>query len=61
MQQHPGVRVEDGLSQHQWEQKKSIILQPTEWGGDLELRLLAIAIKREVFVITGTGNMFTQA
>jgi len=31
MQQHPGVHAEDRLSQHQWEQKKSIIFQPTEW------------------------------
>ena len=47
MQKYPGVRIEHGLSQHQWEQKKSCILQPSDWGGDLKVHLLAIAIGRE--------------
>jgi len=61
MQKHPGVRLEDGLSQHQWEQKKLSILKSSEWGGDLEIRLLAIAIGRDIVVITGTEDEFTYA
>ena len=30
MQKHPSVRIEDGLSQHQWEQKKLRILHSKE-------------------------------
>ena len=47
MQKSPGVRTEDGLSQRQWEQKKLYILQPSEWGGESEVRLLVIGIGRE--------------
>lgn len=61
MQKYPGVRTEDGLSQHQWEQKKLCILQPSEWGSDLEVRLLAIGIGREIVVITGSGDSYTCA
>ena len=62
IQKYPGVRTEDGLSsQHQWEQKKLCILQPSEWGGDLEVRLLAIGIGREIVVITGSGDSYTCA
>ena len=32
------------------------ILQPNEWGGDLEVRLLAIAIGLHVIVITGSRD-----
>ena len=32
MQKYPGVRTEAGLSQHQWEQKKLCIPQPSKWG-----------------------------
>lgn len=49
------------MSLHQWEQKKLCILQPSEWGGDLEARLLAIGIGREIVVITGSGETYTFA
>ena len=42
---HPKVCAEDGLTKVQWLQKKMTILDPSESGGDLELRLLAIGIK----------------
>jgi len=32
----------------------------TEWGGDLEVRLLAIGIGREIVVLTGHGSIFTS-
>ena len=61
MHKYPDVRLEDGISQYQWEQKKLHIIQPYEWGGDLELRLLAIGIGKEIVVITGFDNKFTSA
>lgn len=39
----------------------AFILQSTEWGGDLEVHLLAIAIARQIVVITGSGDNFTSA
>ena len=56
MQQYPAVRQEDGISVLQWEKKKMEILQQSEWGGDLEVRLLAIAVGRDVVVITGSND-----
>jgi len=50
-----------GTTQLQWEAKKSHILQSTEWGGDIEVRLLAIGRGREIVVLTGHGNIFTYA
>lgn len=41
MNECPHVCIEDGLSFVQWQEKKQTVLNPTEWGGDLELRLLA--------------------
>ena len=35
------------------------IIQANEWGGDLELRLLAIGIGKEIVVVTGSDNKFT--
>ena len=61
MHKYPDVRLEDGISQCQWEQKKLRIVQPNEWGGDLELHLLAIAIGKEIVVVTGSDNKFTSA
>ena len=61
MQKYPDVRVEDGITLCQWEQKKFHIVQRTQWGGDLEIRLLAIGIKREIVVITASGNDVTSA
>ena len=43
------------------ERKKLHILDQNEWGGDLEVRLLAIGISKEIVVITGFGDTFTSA
>ena len=56
MTNHPEVRVEDGLTKVQWLQKKMTVLDSSEWGGDLELRLLAIGIQRDIVVITVSDN-----
>ena len=61
MQKYPEVRIEEGISQHQWEHKKLHILDQNEWGGDLEVRLLAIGINKEIVVIMGSGDTFTSA
>ena len=61
MHKYPDVRLEDGISQYQWEQKKLRIIQPYEWGGDLELCLLAIGIGNEIVVVTAFDNKFTSA
>ena len=60
MQEYPDVRLEDGATKVQWEMRKTGILQ-SEWGGDLEIRLLAIAIGRQIVVVTGSENTFTSA
>ena len=59
MQKYQSVQTEDGISQHQWEQKKLCILQPSEWDSDLKVCLLVIGIGREIFVTTGSGDSCT--
>ena len=56
MDECPHVRMEDGLSLVHWLEKKQAVLDPSEWGGDLELRLLAIGLKRDIVVITSVDN-----
>ena len=46
MTEHPGVRLEDGLSLTQWYERKQKNLNVSEWCGDLEIRSLAIALHR---------------
>ena len=55
MNEHPTVRLEEGLSVLQWIKKKQNILNSAEWGGDLEVRLLAIGLQRDIVVITSGG------
>ena len=43
MNEHPCVRFE-GLSMPQWMEKKQHAVDPTEWGSEMEVRLLAIAL-----------------
>ena len=57
MHKYADVRLEDGISQWQWGQKKLCIIQPYEWGGDLELCLLAIGLGEEVVVVTGSDKL----
>ena len=47
MTDHPAVRLKDGLSIIQWLERKQAVLDPTEWGGDLEVQLLVIDLKRD--------------
>jgi len=52
MLNHDGVRKESGLSAQQWKLKRQEIVKSGTWGGDTELRLLAIGIKWDIIVIT---------
>lgn len=61
MEKYPDIRTEDGLSQQQWEQKKLQTLQPRKWGGDLEVRLLAIGLGKDIVVISKSEDKYTWA
>lgn len=61
MQKYPEIHVEEGMTVHQWDQKKLQIVQSAHWGGDLEIHLLAIGIQRDILVICGSGNRFTSS
>ena len=61
MTDYPAVRLEDGLSTIQWLERKKAVLDPTEWGGDLEIRLLAIGLKRDIVVLTAACNSASYA
>ena len=56
MSEYPAVRLEDGLSSAQWLERQQVILNAGEWGGDLEVRLLAIGLKRDILVLTSTRD-----
>ncbi|XP_065913758.1 uncharacterized protein [Dysidea avara] len=56
MNEHPCVHLEEGLSVVQWLEKKERVMDPTEWGGDMEVRLLAIALHRDIIVITDNSS-----
>ena len=50
MIEHPNVRLEEGMSVIQWLEKKQCVMDPAEWGGDMEVRLLAIGLHRDIVV-----------
>jgi len=51
MYQYPQVCKEDGLSMLQWLEKLQDILNPNCWGGDLEVCLLALGLKRCIIIV----------
>lgn len=55
MAKHPGVQ-KDALSVVQWLQRMMHVNNTSTWGGDLELRLLAIGLKRDIVVKTVVTN-----
>lgn len=56
MWKYPDVRQEGGLSKIQWFQKRQEVLDMNEWGGDVDLRLLAIGLHKDIVVLTASGN-----
>ena len=61
MSDNPAVRLEDGLSTTQWLERQQAILNPAEWGGDLEVRLLVIGLKRDIVVLTVMNDSASYA
>jgi len=51
MTKYSAIRTEDDLTVEKWLEEKLTIIQSSEWGGDLELWLLAIGIQRDIVVI----------
>lgn len=62
MLNYPTIQSEGSLSPADWMNKQQRVLQDNEWGGDLEIRLIAIGLKKEVIVITDStfGNVFAR-
>ena len=56
MWKHPDVQKESGLTVIEWLQKWQDIVKTNIWGGDTELRLLAIGLQRDIVVITAPAN-----
>lgn len=48
------------MSQEEWLQKRKEIVIPTNWGGDLHVRLMAVGLKKNITVITDyeSGSVF---
>ena len=61
MAEYPTVHLEDGLSTAQWLQRKLKILDPAQWGGDLEVQLLTIGLKRDIVVLTAAQDGSTYS
>ena len=57
MKKHPDIRMEDNMPVTSWSQKQQDILDPNNWGGDLEVRLLAIGLHRNIVVITASNGI----
>ena len=57
MKKHPDVRMEDNMPVTSWSQKQQDILDPNNWGGDLEVHLLAIGLHRNIVVITAFNGI----
>jgi len=56
MLNYPAVRLESGLSEEQWLGKQKQVVHPTSWGGDEEVRLLAVGLKCHIIVITDSSS-----
>ena len=52
MLNYPIIQSEGSFSPADWTKKQQRVLQDNEWGGDLEIQLMAIGLKKEVIVIT---------
>jgi len=65
MLNYPAVQLESNLSRQAWLNKQQQVLNENEWGGDIELRLMAIGLKRNILVIANSpvsvfGRKFPQ-
>ena len=62
MLNYPAIQLECSLSDQDWQAKQQHVLTTSEWGGDIELRLMAIGLKKDILVITDSsvGNAFAR-
>ena len=53
-------QLECSLSDQDWQAKQLQVLTTCEWGGDIELRLMVVGLKRDIMVVTDSnlGNLF---
>ena len=60
MLNYPAVRLEAIMSQEEWLQNQKEIVIPTNWGGDLDVRLMGIGLKKNITIITDSesGSVF---
>ena len=56
MWKYPQVCEEDGTSKIQWFHKRQDILEPSHWGSDVELHLLALGLHRSIAVVTASAG-----
>ena len=63
MEKYPHIQREDGLSDEQWIKRKDVVQDKKRrvWGGDLEIRLLALGLKLDIVVITNETNGTSSA
>ena len=62
MLNYPAIQLECSLSDQDWQAKQQHVLTTSEWSGDIELRLMAIGLKKDILVITDSsvGNAFAR-
>ena len=62
MLNYPAIQLECLLSDQDWQAKQQQVLITSEWGGDIELRLMAVGLKKDILVITDSsvGNVFAR-
>ena len=62
MLSYPAIQLECSLSDKDWKAKQQQVLTTSEWGGDIELRLMAVGLKRDILVITDSsvGSVFAR-
>jgi len=61
MCEHPDVRAESNMSSLQWSKKRQDILNHDSWGSDLDVRLMAIGLQRDIIVVTALLDGSTYA
>ena len=62
MLNYPDIQLECSLSDQDWQAKQLQVLTTCEWGGDIELWLMAVGLKRDIIVFTDSnlGNVFAR-
>lgn len=62
MLNYPAIQLKCSLYDQDWQAKREQVLTTSEWGGDIELRLMAVGLKKDILVITDSsvGNVFAR-